>query len=135
MCGLVGAVVPNEFASCDILAEYAKPAFPGEDALFSEPSEEPAEGLPSADVLSSEDNSIPPVPLSNHMGFTFGNFSNMASTWLRVGRVLPVKMLLSEAVPIPVKEAKVCWFMCCASISWRILSFIYSNVFSFFVIV
>lgn len=37
----------------------------------------------------------------------------------------PVKMLLSDAVPMPVKVAKVCWFMCCASISCRILSFIF----------
>ena len=52
----------------------------------------------------------------------------MDSMVFRVGRVRPVKILLRVAVPIPVQCEKVCWFICCASISSLILSFIISRV-------
>jgi hypothetical protein len=66
---------------------------------------------------------IPPSPYSSQLRLMFGNLFLIASTCIRVGFVLPLKMLDSEAVLMPVILENVCWFMCCASISCFILSF------------
>lgn len=74
---------------------------------------------------------IPPTPYSNHSRLMLGNFFLIASTCISVGCVLLLNMLEREAVLMPVILANVCWFMCCASISCFILSFILSRVGNF----
>ena len=69
------------------------------------------------------DISIGPVPNRSHSILMSGNFLLMASTMLRVGLVLPLKMLLSEAGDISIYSANDCWVICLSSMSCLILSF------------
>ena len=51
---------------------------------------------------------IPPSPYSSQLRLMFGNLFLIASTCIRVGFVLPLKMLDSEAVLMPVILENVC---------------------------
>ncbi len=69
-------------------------------------------------------SNIGPVPHMSQSVRTLGNVLWMASTILLVGLVRPVKMELSVAFEMPMLPANDCWFMCWASMSCLILSFI-----------